>query len=180
VLLWGLVTGRWSPKARRNRQRNAAATGVSGLMRIPVPWVFVLTYLIGVGLQLVLPIHVHSNDALRIVYVTGIVSIVLGVLVAFSALGLFRKPDTTTVPFDTPSKLVTSGPYRISRNPMYVGLALIYLGVAGTQGRLWPPILLPLVMAYVDRVVIPVEERRLLEVFGTEYGQYSARVRRWL
>jgi protein-S-isoprenylcysteine O-methyltransferase Ste14 len=112
--------------------------------------------------------------------VAGFILVGVGVIVAFSAVGIFKKASTTTVPFETPSALVTSGPYRFTRNPMYVGLALIYLGVAGTRAEIWPLILLPLVLAYVNFVVIPVEERRLHGVFGDAYQEYGARVRRWL
>jgi protein-S-isoprenylcysteine O-methyltransferase Ste14 len=112
-------------------------------MRIPVPWVFVLTYLVAILLNLLLPIDIHSAEVLWIGLMTGIAIIALGVLVAFSSLKLFRKAGTTTVPFETPARLVISGPYRASRNPMYLGLTLIYLGVGGTQGQVWPLILLP-------------------------------------
>ena len=79
--------------------------------------------------------------------------------IAFSALGIFKKRSTTTIPFETPTSLVTSGPYRFTRNPMYVGLSLIYLGVAGTRADVWPVIVLPVLLAYVNFVVIPVEDR---------------------
>jgi protein-S-isoprenylcysteine O-methyltransferase Ste14 len=63
---------------------------------------------------------------------------------------------------------------------MYVGLTLEYLGVAGARLDVWPAVLLPLLMAYVNFVVIPVEEMNLLDVFGDAYQEYGARVRRWL
>jgi protein-S-isoprenylcysteine O-methyltransferase Ste14 len=110
----------------------------------------------------------------------GLVLVVIGVAFAFSALGIFRKRSTTTIPFETPTSLVTSGPYRFTRNPMYVGLTLIYLGVAGTRAEIWPVIVLPLLFAYVNFVVIPVEERHLHDAFGDAYAHYGARVRRWL
>jgi protein-S-isoprenylcysteine O-methyltransferase Ste14 len=76
--------------------------------------------------------------------------------------------------------LVTSGPYRKSRNPMYVGLALAYLGEAGMLRQVWPALLLPLVLAYLNWVVIPVEEARLTEVFCEAYDSYRSNVRRWI
>lgn len=180
VLLWGLLTRRWSAESRRSRQQSREAVGVPLLMRVPVPWVFLLTYLLGVALNFILPINIPSAQVLGVSRVAGIVIVALGVIVAFSSLRLFHRASTTTVPFENPSWLVTSGAYRASRNPMYLGLTLIYLGVAGTQGQVWPLILLPLLLGYIDRVVIPTEERRLLQVFGNEYHQYCARVRRWL
>jgi protein-S-isoprenylcysteine O-methyltransferase Ste14 len=63
---------------------------------------------------------------------------------------------------------------------MYVGLTLIYLGVAGTRLEIWPAIALPLLLAYVNFLVIPVEEKNLRGVFGDEYQKYGERVGRWL
>jgi protein-S-isoprenylcysteine O-methyltransferase Ste14 len=63
---------------------------------------------------------------------------------------------------------------------MYVGLTLAYLGEAGLLQQFWPPVLLPAVLLYLDRTVIPVEESRLRERFPDAYGAYRERVRRWL
>jgi protein-S-isoprenylcysteine O-methyltransferase Ste14 len=63
---------------------------------------------------------------------------------------------------------------------MYVGLVLAYLGEAGILGQVWPMFLLPLTVAYMNWVVIPVEEGKLKEVFGEAYERYRARVRRWM
>ncbi len=63
---------------------------------------------------------------------------------------------------------------------MYVGLTLVYLGVAGIDRLVWPVLTLPFVLIYVHRVVVPVEEARLREVLGDVYDQYRARVRRWM
>lgn len=179
ALLWGLCTGRWSAESRRARKLHKGAP-VSAVMRIPVPWVFILVYLAGVAVQRVLPIAIPSPGLAWIIRVAGFVFIALGIGVAFSALGIFRKTKTTTVPHETPSTLVTSGPYRFTRNPMYVGLTLVYLGVAGARLEIWPAILLPVLLAYINFVVIPVEEQNLRGVFGDAYQQYGARVGRWL
>jgi protein-S-isoprenylcysteine O-methyltransferase Ste14 len=148
------------------------------LMHIPVPWVFVLTYLIGVVIELARPRVMggvlHGTGAV------GGVLFALGALVAGWSLRLFRKARTTTVPGQTSSNLVTSGPYRFGRNPMYVGLVLAYLGEAGMLKQLWPVVLLPLTIAYLSWVVIPVEEARLRDAFGEKYEQYRASVRRWI
>jgi protein-S-isoprenylcysteine O-methyltransferase Ste14 len=92
----------------------------------------------------------------------------------------FRRTRTTTVPGRASSSLVTWGPYRFTRNPMYLGLTLAYLGEAGILRQTWPVMLLPLTVAYVNWVVIPVEEAKLKEVFGEKYERYRARVRRWV
>ena len=149
-------------------------------MRVPVPWVFILVYLAGVTVQHFLPIVIPSPDLAWIIRVAGFVFIGVGIALAFSALGIFRKKNTTTVPHETPSTLVISGPYRFTRNPMYVALTLTYLGVAGTRNEIWPVILLPLLWAYINFLVIPVEEKNLRGVFGDEYQKYGERVGRWL
>ena len=179
ALLWGLFTGRWTAESRRARKLQGG-THVNAVMRIPVPWVFILVYLAGVAVQRVLPIAISSSGLAWIVRLAGFVFIGIGLVFAFSALGIFRKTKTTTVPHETPSTLVTSGPYRFTRNPMYVGLTLEYLGVAGARLDIWPAILLPLLLAYINFIVIPVEEENLRGVFGDAYQEYGARVGRWL
>ena len=149
-------------------------------MRVPVPWVFALAYLVGVGLQTLFPPAAPSPRTSGIVRFAGDVLILAGVVLAFWAQWIFRRGRTTTVPFETPTQLVTHGPYRLTRNPMYVGLTLVYLGVAGARVELWPAALLPLVLVYIHTVVIPVEERRLGEVFGGSYQKYHESVRRWM
>jgi protein-S-isoprenylcysteine O-methyltransferase Ste14 len=149
------------------------------LMHIPVPWVFILTYLVGVGAEHAWPLHAGS-EAHPGLGIAGVVLFGIGVVVAGWGLFTFKRARTTTVPGKKSSQLVTWGPYRFSRNPMYVGLTLAYLGEAGILRQVWPVILLPLVVAYVNWVVIPVEEGKLNEVFGEEYEKYRARVRRWV
>jgi protein-S-isoprenylcysteine O-methyltransferase Ste14 len=180
ALLWGLFTGRWTAESRRSRHLHREAASVSPVMRVPPPWLFILMYLVGVALQRILPIGIRSPELASIIRVAGFVFVVAGIAFAASALGIFKKAKTTTVPFETPSTLVISGPYRFTRNPMYVGLTLIYLGVAGTRSEMWPVILLPLMLAYINFLVIPVEEENLRGVFGDAYRDYGTRVRRWL
>jgi len=150
------------------------------LMRIPVPWVFVLTYLIGAALELAWPLRLASDVRGRVTTGIGAVLFTVGALIAGWGLITFHKARTTTVPGESSSRLVTWGPYRFSRNPMYVGLTVAYLGEAFLQRHVWPVALLPLVLAYVNWAVIPVEQARLTEVFAAEYVAYQRQVRRWL
>jgi len=149
------------------------------LLSIPVPWVFVLTYIIGAGLEHALPLRA-GNRRLPAVSVAGGVLFGIGANVAGWGLLTFRRARTTTVPGKAASQLVSWGPYRFSRNPMYVGLIIAYLGEAGILRQVWPMILLPLTVAYVNWIVIPLEESKLREVFNEEYDRYRKRVRRWL
>jgi protein-S-isoprenylcysteine O-methyltransferase Ste14 len=149
------------------------------LMRIPVPWVFVLTYLAGVGLEYLVPLRVHSGAPPGII-LAGALMFSIGAAVAGWSWVIFHKADTTRVPGQPSTTLVTWGPYRRSRNPMYVGLALAYLGEAGMLRQLSPVLLLPLTLAYLNWMVIPIEEGRLLEVFHGAYEKYLGSVRRWI
>lgn len=162
------------------RQPSSTAPPIHPLMRVPVPWVFVLAYLVGVGLQLLIPLRVPAPAAAPSMRAGGIVVLAAGALLAAWCLVIFRKQNTTTVPFGTSTRLVTWGPYRFSRNPMYVSLTLVYLGEAGVLGQWWPLLTLLPVIGYLNRVVVPYEESRLRESFPSEYEEYRARVRRWI
>ena len=99
------------------------------------------------------------------------------------ARGFFRAlagAGTTTSPYSETTALVTDGPYRISRNPGYLGMALAYTGTALLSGAVWP--LAPLIptVAVVEFGVIRREERYLERTFGAEYSDYRAHTRRWL
>jgi protein-S-isoprenylcysteine O-methyltransferase Ste14 len=150
------------------------------LMRIPVPWVFLLLDLLGAGLQRVWPPHLGLGVSGNASSAIGTVVFSVGVLTAGWGLITFHRARTTTVPGKLSSQLVTWGPYRFTRNPMYVGLTIAYLGEALLLRQVWPALLLPVVVAYVNWVVIPVEQARLMDVFGAEYVEYQRRVRRWL
>jgi protein-S-isoprenylcysteine O-methyltransferase Ste14 len=149
------------------------------LLHVPVPWVLVLTYLLGVGLESMRHTSIRPQAAV-VSTIAGTVLFALGAVMAGWGLIIFRKVRTTTVPGKTSVKLVTWGPYRFTRNPMYVGLVLAYIGEAGILKQIWPVLVLPLTVAYLNWTVIPVEEKRLKEVFSDEYDQYRARVRRWI
>ena len=148
------------------------------LLHVPVPWVFVLAYLIGVIPEVRHSSYIPSKMAQGSTFVGAIV-FSIGAVIAGWALFIFHKAKTTTVPGKSSASMVTWGPYRFSRNPMYVGLTLAYIGEAGLQHHVWPLAMLPLVLAYVNWTVIPLEEFKLNEVFGEQYEQYCARVRRW-
>ena len=149
------------------------------LMRVPVPWVFVLTYLLGVALESLRPIARFPMLPLASTLV-GAALFVAGAVIAGSGLLIFHKAGTTTVPGQSSVKLVTWGPYRFTRNPMYVGLVLAYLGEAALLKQVWPVLVLPFLLVYLNWTVIPVEEAKLTEVFQHEYAKYRLQVRRWI
>ena len=148
------------------------------LLHVPVPWVFVLAYLIGLIPELRHSSFIPAGAAQESTFV-GAVFFSVGAMIAGWALFIFHKAKTTTVPGKSSASMVTWGPYRFTRNPMYVGLTFAYIGEAGLTRHVWPLLMLPLVLAYVHCTVIPLEESKLKEVFGEQYQQYCARVRRW-
>jgi protein-S-isoprenylcysteine O-methyltransferase Ste14 len=147
------------------------------LLHVPVPWVFILTYLCGVVLELFTGIHSPATRPAS--SMVGAVLFVIGAAIAAWSWLIFHKERTTTIPGRASRMLVTRGPYRFSRNPMYVGLSIAYLGEAGLLHQVRPVFLLPLTICYINWIVIPVEEARLKEVFTLEYQAYCAKVRRW-
>ena len=112
----------------------------------------------------------------------GLVLIVLAFTMDLSSLFLFFKKHTTPSPFspDNASTLVTTGLYKITRNPMYVGLLIILTGYAIWLGSLTPFGLLPVFYWVITNMQIKPEERILEKKFGQEYLDYKSRVRRWL
>jgi len=98
----------------------------------------------------------------------------VGLLVTAWAVVAARDVDVTS-----PTKVVTSGPYALSRNPMYLGWTVAYLGIALVARSRWLLILLPALLAYTHGTVLH-EERRLETRLGRDYTQYRARVRRYL
>jgi hypothetical protein len=92
----------------------------------------------------------------------------------------FKDVGTTVRPDRAASTLVIAGPYKISRNPMYLGLALAYLGIAIAGQSVSALILLPVVLAIIQRRAIEPEEAFLEKRFGANYISYKEKVRRWL
>lgn len=97
-----------------------------------------------------------------------------------AAAARFKRARTNPVPWRPATALVTDGPYRFTRNPMYLGMAALYAGIALGAGLLWGLALLPVVLAAIQVAVIAREEAYLERVFGDQYRVYRATVRRWL
>jgi len=106
--------------------------------------------------------------------------LVAGLTLLVFAGGLFKRAGTDMIPFREVSALVTSGVYRFSRNPMYLGMAAILLGCAVTVGAATALLIPPLFMVIVEWRYIRPEENLLADLFPEEYPAYRQRVRRWL
>ena len=106
----------------------------------------------------------------------------VGVAVSIAGVVSFRRARTTVNPLkpESASSLVVSGVYRISRNPMYVGMLLVLLGWAVWLASVMASVILPAFVLYISRFQIRPEEAAMTTLFGEEYATYRSRVRRWL
>lgn len=149
-------------------------------VRFPPPLVLVAGYLVAWWLHRRLPFEVDGAGA-------GPIQIALGGLVLAAGLALtgwgivtFVRGRTSILPVRPARQLVTSGPYRFTRNPMYLGMTAIYFGASLLANLAWPLVLLPAVLLTMNAVVIGREERYLLAAFGKAYQDYCGHTRRWL
>ena len=143
----------------------------------PPPLIFLGALGIGFGLDAVIGRRpLRSTAAVPV----GSAAIIAGAGLMGSFVSAFGRARTPIDPY-TPSKaLVTHGPYGLTRNPAYLGMALIYAGIAIVSNAPWAFVPLPAAIAVIDRGVIVREERYLKRKFGTPYEDYKRRVRRWI
>jgi protein-S-isoprenylcysteine O-methyltransferase Ste14 len=143
----------------------------------PPPLIYLAGLAVGFALEALLP-GTSLPDALA--WIAGGVLLLAGVALLASFNTAFQRKGTAVEPWKPTTAIVTTGPYRLTRNPAYVGMALVYIGIALLSQALWVLLPLPLVLAIVDRAVIAREERYLERKFGEEYLDYKRRVRRWV
>jgi len=110
----------------------------------------------------------------------GYILVFTGLGFAFSAISQFGKMHTTLDPHGSVNEVVTSGPYRFSRNPIYLGFVCTLIGLPLALGSYWGVVLSPLLMILMVQLVIKHEEAYLEEKFKEVYTSYKSRVRRWL
>jgi protein-S-isoprenylcysteine O-methyltransferase Ste14 len=153
--------------------------GTSGVRVFP-PAIFLGGLVIGYLIQWLIPIPIVPagwNVAIRIV---GAVVLALGFWVMMSAARIFRRIGTPPNPRMETTGLAVDGPYRFTRNPMYLGMALILAGLALLGNALWPLIAVIPSVWFIHTRVIAREEPYLEAKFGDEYRAFRERVRRWL
>lgn len=147
-------------------------------MKRTLPPTYLIVALVGMtALHFLWPIHHYLRFPVNL---TGLVPLALGISLNIMADRQFTRHQTTVKPFERSTALVTSFPFSVSRNPMYLGLTMMLLGVALLLGTVSP--LLPVVgfALLMDRFFVGVEERMLADSFGDEWERYRAQVRRWL
>lgn len=147
---------------------------------IPPPILFAAAPLIGIVAHGIVPVAAVPPSALPFLHLAGLVLALCSGALAAAAFVTLRRHHTTLRTDRPVSALVTSGPFRLTRNPMYLSLAILIAGVSALVNSLWPLAWLVPVIVVVQRLAITPEERYLAELYGSVYGQYCSRVRRWL
>ena len=148
-------------------------------IRFPPPLIYVALFGVGYAVHRVAPLRLWPvpGTAPRVI---AWCLVAAWVLLTGVAVFLFRRAGTTPNPTKPTTALVLRGPYRFTRNPMYLGFAALYLGLTLLVNSLWPLLLFPAVVGLVQGRVIAREEAYLEAKFGNEYRAYKMRVRRWL
>lgn len=153
----------------------------AALSRFPWPPV---TYLIGiaaaVGLNALAPLPWIGQPMSDLLFAIGCLLVVGAIIIQVSSVATMRKFKTTTLPTKAADHLVTSGPFGFSRNPIYLALTLLLLGIGLITGIVW---FIPaaLIAAFIVRkMAIEPEEKHLAQRFGKKYHDYAKRVRRWI
>jgi protein-S-isoprenylcysteine O-methyltransferase Ste14 len=145
-------------------------------VRVHPPIIYAISILAGIGLNelwpLSMPFSLHGRFY-------GSLVIAIAVCIAVWSLLHFHKHDTDVRPDKPDSALITSGPYRFSRNPLYIMLSLVQLTVAIWLDNLWVLLLVVPSITVITRYAITREELYLEQLFGQKYLDYKQRVRRW-
>jgi protein-S-isoprenylcysteine O-methyltransferase Ste14 len=155
-----------------------AADRAPVLVMIPAPLFYAASF--GLGFWLDRLVGGRAAFAAAPVGLLGWALIVVGIVLGPASAGLFGLRHTTLNPAGRPSSLVTSGAFGLTRNPMYLGLTVAYVGACLVLGRILPLVLLVIPLALVNFMVIPFEEARMREAFGEDYLAYCRRVKRWV
>jgi protein-S-isoprenylcysteine O-methyltransferase Ste14 len=172
--------------ASEGAQPSAADTGSQGLgagerdapgVLVPPPVYFIAALAIGFALEALVP---SASLSAGLAWPVGGVLLVGGLFLGAAFLTAFRRAGTPVDVRKSTETIVTTGPYRLSRNPGYLSLALIYAGIAILTSALWAFVPLIPTLILVDRAVIRREERYLERKFGGEYTRYKASTRRWI
>ncbi len=148
-------------------------------MKKPIqpPRYFVICLILIILFHFVLPIKKIINPPYSYL---GIILVLFGIIINLWTDKFFTKFKTDVKYHLKPSKMIVSGPFKISRNPMYLGMLCILLGVATFLGSLVTIIPTVIFILIIEIVFIPVEEKNMKKVFGKNYLKYKKRVRKWI
>ena len=156
--------------------KDCAESGSAGVVMRP-PFLYGGGFIVVLVLRWLWPLPIVGNGGP--LWAALALSIV-GVAIVVLAARTLRAAGTNVDPLLPTTAIVTAGPYRFSRNPIYVGLTLLYLGLALTFNTWWAVIVLVPILAIMHLGVVRREERYLEQKFGEPYRQFCSRVRRYL
>lgn len=155
---------------------NPAPRNPTGI-KLPPPLVFLMSILLGIGIQSVIPVGLIGSGLGSF---PGLVLSATGLLLVVLTVRELFKARTTIRPDRGATTLLTAGPFRISRNPIYLGFAMLQAGIALSLDNMWILLLVGVDVLLLNRLVIAREEAYLLATFGQSYRDYCGRVRRWI
>jgi protein-S-isoprenylcysteine O-methyltransferase Ste14 len=148
-------------------------------VNFPPPLVYVAFTVLGIIFRYALfPIALSAH--LSIYRWAGVAVLSMGLFLAISARILFSRTGQSPIPWKPSPELLLQGPYQFTRNPMYVGVALIQFGLGLALNNLWISILAPVSLLVVHFLAVLPEEKYLSEKFGDSYRAYTSKVRRYL
>jgi protein-S-isoprenylcysteine O-methyltransferase Ste14 len=149
-------------------------------VRFPPPFLFAAGFLLGWLIHRRWPNRLFPAEWTSTAEAIGLVAIVIAFAIVGWAFATFLRHRTAIYPNQPATRIVRDGPYRWTRNPMYLSMTLMYIGLTFLVNALLPMLLLPLVLVLLVRLVIHREERYLRSAFSDEYAAYCQDVRRWL
>lgn len=158
---------------------NENADDTPGIRILP-PFVYGGGLILGYAIWWFWPVPIVPVEWSFSIRIAGGVAVVLGFWAMLSAVAAFRRIDEDPNPMESTGALTFDGPYRFTRNPMYLGMALFHGGLALVGNALWPLLTLVPVVWIIRTQVIAKEERYLETKFGSEYAAFRERVRRWI
>lgn len=143
----------------------------------PPPLIYAFFFSFGYGLNLLFPANELVPEIMR---PAGITMALIAALLTFTGIVTMKRARTHVDPYKATSNIVTTGPFRFSRNPLYLSLTLLYIGAALAIPMLWSLATLPLALIIMQWGVIGREERYLEKKFGEEYLKYKESTPRWI
>jgi len=141
------------------------------------PAFLLMAFVLMMALHLLAPVRQLLVSPYRYL---GLIPLAAGVVLVLSVAKMFDHAGTTIRPFQSSTSLILRGPYRVTRNPIYLGMVIALMGIGMLLGSATPFLVVPAFALLIDRRFIRAEETILERTFGAEYAGYKGRVRRWL
>ena len=156
----------------------AAEAADAAAVRIPPPLVFVAGVLLGAAIGAIAPLRIDLPLGVRVAAAAALGG--AGLALGGAAFGRMRSTGQNPAPWTTTPEIIGAGVYRFTRNPMYVGMALLQAAIGVATANAWMLLLVPVSMVVVWATAVRHEEAYLERKFGETYVAYKRRVRRWI